>query len=166
VSAASVLGGLLIVGVVAAGGLYAGDRYAESRAEEYAGTVVSQNIPTTAAPTVDIKGFPFLTQLLTGTLDEVTATAPGATLDGISVTDVSVDATAVDIRPPAGQQGAPGTPGPLAGVPRAGGKPAEDEEHRVADYLEADPELFAAEQPVVPPTLGDWKKNKNWRKQP
>jgi hypothetical protein len=66
-------------------------------------------------------------------------------------------------RPPAGQQG---TPGALAGVPRAGGKPAEDEEHRVADYLEADPELFAAEQPVVPPTLGDWKKNKNWRKKP
>jgi len=57
-------------------------------------------------------------------------------------------------------------PAPLAGVPRAGGKPAGDEEHRVADYLEADPELFAAEQPPVPPTLGDWKKNKNWRKQP
>ncbi|WP_307793245.1 PPE domain-containing protein [Amycolatopsis sp. MtRt-6] len=55
---------------------------------------------------------------------------------------------------------------PLTGIPRAGGKPAEDEEHRVADYLEADPELFAAEQPPVPPTLGDWKKNKNWRKQP
>ncbi|OXM59820.1 hypothetical protein [Amycolatopsis vastitatis] len=69
-------------------------------------------------------------------------------------------------RPPAGQQGTPGTPGAPAGVPRAGGKPAEDEEHRVADYLEADPELFAAEQPVVPPTLGDWKKNKNWRKKP
>ncbi|MEU5259469.1 PPE domain-containing protein [Amycolatopsis sp. NPDC021455] len=69
-------------------------------------------------------------------------------------------------RPPAGQQGAPGTAGALGGVPRAGGKPAEDAEHRVADYLEADPELFAAEQPVVPPTLGDWKKNKNWRKKP
>ena len=64
---------------------------------------------------------------------------------------------------PAGQQG---TQAPMAGVPRAGGKPAEDEEHRVADYLEADPELFAAEQPIVPPTLGDWKKNKNWRKKP
>ncbi|WP_410606562.1 hypothetical protein [Amycolatopsis sp. lyj-109] len=66
-------------------------------------------------------------------------------------------------RPPAGQQGAQT---PLTGLPRAGGKPAEDEEHRVADYLEADPELFAAEQPVVPPTLGDWKKNKNWKKKP
>jgi hypothetical protein len=64
---------------------------------------------------------------------------------------------------PAGQQG---TQAPMGGVPRAGGKPAEDEEHRVADYLEADPELFAAEQPIVPPTLGDWKKNKNWRKKP
>ncbi|HET6706168.1 PPE domain-containing protein, partial [Amycolatopsis sp.] len=69
--------------------------------------------------------------------------------------------------------GAPETPrsgpqasAPLTGIPRAGGKPAEDAEHRVADYLEADPELFAAEQPPVPPTLGDWKKNKNWRKKP
>lgn len=104
VSGASALGGLLVLGVVAAGGLYAGDRYAESRAEQYASGVVSQNIPTTATPSVDIKGFPFLTQLFTGTLDEVTATAPGATLDGVPVTDVSVDATAVDIRPPAGQQ--------------------------------------------------------------
>ncbi|MBE8523444.1 PPE domain-containing protein [Amycolatopsis sp. H6(2020)] len=67
------------------------------------------------------------------------------------------------LRPPTPQQGAQP---PLTGLPRAGGKPAEDEEHRVADYLEADPELFAAEQPVVPPTLGDWKKNKNWRKKP
>ncbi|SED44748.1 PPE-repeat protein [Amycolatopsis tolypomycina] len=69
---------------------------------------------------------------------------------------------------PAGTSEPPrtGQPAPLAGVPRPGGKPAEDDEHRVADYLEADPELFAVEQPVVPPTLGDWKKNKIWRKQP
>ncbi|MEU4247104.1 PPE domain-containing protein [Amycolatopsis sp. NPDC026612] len=64
---------------------------------------------------------------------------------------------------PAGPQGAQASP---TGVPRAGGKPPDDLEHRVADYLEADPDLFAAEQPVVPPTLGDWKKNKDWRKKP
>jgi len=73
------------------------------------------------------------------------------------------DSTPDVSRPPATQQG---TQTPLTGLPRAGGKPAGDDEHRVADYLEADPELFAAEQPVVPPTLGDWKKNKNWRKKP
>jgi DUF2993 family protein len=119
VSGASALGGLLVLGVVAVGGLYAGDRYAESRAEQCASGVVSQNIPTTAAPTVDIKGFPFLTQLFTGTLDEVTATAPGATLDGIPVTDVSVDATAVDIRPPAGQQPKAGHATIAATIPTA-----------------------------------------------
>jgi hypothetical protein len=39
-----------------------------------------------------------------GTLGEVTATAAGATLEGIPVTDVAVDATQVTVRPPAGQQ--------------------------------------------------------------
>jgi LmeA-like phospholipid-binding len=104
VSGASALGGLVILGAVAAGGLYAADRYAESRAEQYASGVVSQSIATTSAPTVDIKGFPFLTQLYTGTLDEVTATAAGAKLEGIPVTDVTVEATQVDVRPPAGKQ--------------------------------------------------------------
>jgi hypothetical protein len=42
VSAAKALGGLLVLGVVAAGGLYVADRYAESRAEEYAVGVVSK----------------------------------------------------------------------------------------------------------------------------
>ena len=45
-----------------------GDRYAESRAEEYAVGVVSQSIPTTQPPVVDIKGFPFLTQLMGATI--------------------------------------------------------------------------------------------------
>ena len=102
VSAAKALGGLVVLGVVVAGGLYVGDRYAESRAEEYAVGVVSQSIPTTEPPVVDIKGFPFLTQLMGGTLDEVSATAAGATLEGIPVTDVAVDATQVNVRPPAG----------------------------------------------------------------
>ena len=55
VSAAKALGGLVVLGVVVVGGLYAGDRYAESRAEEYAVGVVSQSIPTTQPPVVDIK---------------------------------------------------------------------------------------------------------------
>ena len=101
-SAAKALGGLVVLGVVVVGGLVRGDRYAESRAEEYAVGVVSQSIPTTQPPVVDIKGFPFLTQLMGGTLDEVTATAAGATLEGISVTDVAVDATKVNVRPAGG----------------------------------------------------------------
>lgn len=100
VSAVKVLAGLIVVVV---GGLYIGDRYAESRAEEYAVGVVSDSIAVSQPPIVDIKGFPFLTQLASGTLDEVTATVPGATLEGIPVTDVTLDATGVNVRPSAGQ---------------------------------------------------------------
>ncbi|HVD22732.1 MAG TPA: DUF2993 domain-containing protein [Lapillicoccus sp.] len=118
-SAAKALGGLLVLGVVAAGGLYVGDHYAESRAEEYAVGVVSQSISTTSAPVVDIKGFPFLTQFLTGTLDQVTATAAGATLEGVPVTDVTIDATRVNVRPPAGQQPSAGRATVVATIPTA-----------------------------------------------
>ena len=118
-SAAKALGGLVVLGVVVVGGLYVGDRYAESRAEEYAVGVVSQSIPTTEPPVVDIKGFPFLTQLVSGTLDEVTATAAGATLEGIPVTDVAVDATQVNVRPPAGQQPSAGHATIAATIPTA-----------------------------------------------
>ena len=119
VSAAKALGGLVVLGVVVAGGLYVGDRYAESRAEEYAVGVVSQSIPTTEPPVVDIKGFPFHTQLMGGTLDEVSATAAGATLEGIPVTDVAVDATQVNVRPPAGQQPSAGHATIAATIPTA-----------------------------------------------
>ncbi len=119
VSAAKALGGLFVLGVVAAGGLYVGDRYAESRAEEYAVGVVSQSISTTSPPVVDIKGFPFLTQLMSGTLDHVTATSPGATLDGVPVTDVAIDATRVNVRPPAGQQPSAGHATVVATIPTA-----------------------------------------------
>jgi hypothetical protein len=44
-----------------------------------------------------------------------------------------------------------------------GGKSEEDKEHRLADYLESDdPSIFAAEEVVAPPVIGDWK-NKDWK---
>lgn len=119
VSAAKALGGLLVLGVVAAGGLYVGDRYAESRAEEYGVGVVSESFSTTSRPVVDIKGFPFLTQLLSGTLDHVTATSAGATFEGVPVTDVAIDATRVNVRPPAGQQPSAGHATVVATIPTA-----------------------------------------------
>ncbi len=119
VSAAKTVGGLVVLGVVVVGGLVAGDRYAESRAEEYAVGVVAQSVATTQPPVVDIKGFPFLTQLLGGTLGEVTASAAGATLEGVPVTDVAVDATQVTIRPPAGQQPSAGHATIAATIPAA-----------------------------------------------
>ncbi|SFJ82557.1 PPE-repeat protein [Amycolatopsis sacchari] len=60
----------------------------------------------------------------------------------------------------AGRAGAPG-----AGMPHGGrGKGEEDKEHKVADYIEGDPELFEAGQVVAPPVIGDWKKNKPSKK--
>jgi hypothetical protein len=104
VSAAKTVTGVVVVAAILGAGAYAGDRYAEAQAETYARQVVSDSIPVTSTPTVDILGFPFLTQALRGTLDHVTGSVPGATLGGIAVTDVRLDATGVLIRPPAGQQ--------------------------------------------------------------
>ncbi|MEU6646050.1 hypothetical protein ABZ863_26360 [Saccharomonospora sp. NPDC046836] len=57
-----------------------------------------------------------------------------------------------------------GTTSGMAGMPPAGGgaRPKEeDKEHRVAGYLEADENLFAGEQAIAPPVIGDWKNNKD-----
>jgi len=103
VSAAKTAGGLVVLVALLGGGALYGDRYAEGQAEAYARQVVSDSIPVTAPPAVDVTGFPFLTQALRGTLDHVTGSVAGATLGGIPVTDVRLDATDVLIRPPAGQ---------------------------------------------------------------
>ena len=103
-SAAKTVTGLVVLAALLGGGAYAGDRYAEGQAEAYARQVVSDSIPVTSTPAVDITGFPFLTQALRGTLDHVTGSVAGATLGGIPVQDVRLDATDVLIRPPAGQQ--------------------------------------------------------------
>jgi hypothetical protein len=104
VSAAKAVVGLVVLAGVVGVGAVVGDHYAEARAEEYARDVVAQSISTTMTPAVDIKGFPFLTQLLSGTLGEVTGAVGGATLGGIPMTDVQLDARDVLVRPPVGQQ--------------------------------------------------------------
>ncbi|MBB3051609.1 hypothetical protein FHS23_002638 [Prauserella isguenensis] len=47
----------------------------------------------------------------------------------------------------------------------AGRKGEDDKEHRVAGYLEDDEDVFAPEQAIAPPVIGDWENNKNedWR---
>ena len=118
-SAAKTAAGLVVVVALLGGGALYGDRYAEGRAEAYARQVVAENIPVTQAPTVDIIGFPFLTQAVRGTLDHVTGSVPGATLGGIPVTDVGLDATDVLIRPPAGQPPRAGRVSVAATIPTA-----------------------------------------------
>ncbi|WP_312871326.1 PPE domain-containing protein [Amycolatopsis acididurans] len=63
--------------------------------------------------------------------------------------------------------GAGNRSGMAGGAPMAhGGKQGggEDKEHRVADYLEGDPELFEGDQVIAPPVIGDWKNTKKPKK--
>jgi hypothetical protein len=81
-------------------------------------------------------------------------------------------APAAEAEGPAGRSAAAGAPGAGRGTTSPGmggmgggrgGKSEEDKEHRLADYLESDdPSIFAAEEVVAPPVIGDWK-NKDWK---
>ncbi|MDQ0383105.1 hypothetical protein [Amycolatopsis thermophila] len=69
-----------------------------------------------------------------------------------------------------GAAGAPGATG-RSGTPAAGmaphggkGKGEDDKEHRIADYIEGDPDLFEGGDVVAPPVIGDWKKTKKEEK--
>jgi hypothetical protein len=64
----------------------------------------------------------------------------------------------------AGAAGRSGTSGAGMGGHGGKGKGEEDKEHRVADYLEGDPDFFEGEQVVAPPVIGDWKKSKEAKK--
>lgn len=64
----------------------------------------------------------------------------------------------------AGAAGRNGTPGTGMGGHGGRGKGEEDKEHRVADYLEGDPDLFEGGQVVAPPVIGVWKKSKDKKK--
>ena len=78
-----------------AGGAVVADRMAVALAERRAVAALESNLALTGSPRVDIRGFPFLTQLARGSLDDVTAQVPGATLEGTALTDVDVRAAGV-----------------------------------------------------------------------
>lgn len=92
-----VTGGVLVVGAV---GLVVADQVARGMAEERAAEVIVGRLDVTGTPTVDVDGFPFLTQLLARELDEVHATADGVRLDGVDAVDVRLDARGVTLRQP------------------------------------------------------------------
>lgn len=91
--------GVVAVGLVAAGA-YVADTVARGSAEETTAAVLAQHLEVDGTPDVRIDGFPFLPQLLARSLDDVHATATGVTLDGITATDVVVDAAAVSLDAP------------------------------------------------------------------
>jgi hypothetical protein len=53
---------ILVVGLLVAG-LYVGDRFAHRRAEQQVAALLQSQLGTPQPPTVDIEGFPFLTQV-------------------------------------------------------------------------------------------------------
>ncbi|MBT0993385.1 LmeA family phospholipid-binding protein [Cellulomonas sp. DKR-3] len=77
--------------VVLGAGVVVADRVALVRAQEVVADAIVENLDDVQGePQVDIDGFPFLTQLLAGSLDEVTGHVEGATIGGLAMTDVDV----------------------------------------------------------------------------
>ncbi|WP_028045985.1 DUF2993 domain-containing protein [Cellulomonas sp. URHE0023] len=93
----------VVVGVVAllVGGAFIADRVVASTVETRAAEAIQQNLDgVVGTPKVDIGRFPFLTQVLKGTLDDVSGHVDGVTIEGIPATDVTLDATDVSTTEP------------------------------------------------------------------
>jgi hypothetical protein len=95
--------GLTAVVVVLVGGTLLAERVTRSIAEDVAVDAV-RNAASATDVQVDIEGSPFLPQLLRGTLDDVRVSAATATLRGLAVTDLDIDATGVAVRQPRGAE--------------------------------------------------------------
>lgn len=95
--------GLTAAVLVLIGGTLLADRVTHSIAQDVAADAVRSQLGA-AEPQVDITGFPFLTQLARGTLDDVHLTAPSATLRGLDVADLDVVATGVAVHEPRGAE--------------------------------------------------------------
>jgi hypothetical protein len=86
---------------VLVGGAYAGDRWALGRAEERFADQVRTGVDgVTGSPGVDIGGFPFLTQLVAGSLQDVTVDLATASLSGVDLQDVDLRARGVSTAAP------------------------------------------------------------------
>lgn len=91
---------VVVVGLLIAGAGVA-DVVLRERTEDRLASELQQEVPgLTAAPDVTITGFPFLTQVLGGELDDVRVTAPSATVDGLRLDRVDVRLTGVSTRGP------------------------------------------------------------------
>ena len=75
--------------VLVGGGLLV-DGYARGEAEDRLATELRTALGVVDEPAVMISGFPFLTQLASGELQEVRISAPEVTFDGLRLTDADV----------------------------------------------------------------------------
>lgn len=85
--------GLAVVAAV----LVVGDRVAVTVAERAVGTQLMASAELETRPDVDISGFPFLTQALSGRYGEVHVEAAGVPTDGVRVAKLSVDLEVLEI---------------------------------------------------------------------
>ncbi|WP_037663559.1 LmeA family phospholipid-binding protein [Streptomyces aurantiacus] len=83
---------------VAAAFLVLADRWALLYAEHEAADKLKDQLDLSAAPEVDIEGFPFLTQVFDQRLDEVKVTVPDVAADRVSLAKVSATATDVTMK--------------------------------------------------------------------
>lgn len=98
--AARAVVGTVVAAVVVGGGLVVADVLARSVAEQDAERAVMRELEVDGTPDVRIEGFPFLTQLLARTLDDVTVTAAAVTVDGFRLTDVDASGQDVSLEAP------------------------------------------------------------------
>nr|WP_256861087.1 DUF2993 domain-containing protein [Streptomyces tsukubensis] len=87
-----------VVAIVALAAFLAlGDRWAVLYAEHEAADQLKKSMHLTAAPEVDIDGFPFVTQVAAKRLDSVKVTVPDVAADRVSLAKVSATATGIHI---------------------------------------------------------------------
>ncbi|MEU3794839.1 DUF2993 domain-containing protein [Streptomyces fructofermentans] len=87
----------VIAVLVLAAFLALGDRWALMYAQRTAADRLRDQMGLSAAPEVDIDGFPFVTQVLDGRLDSVSVTVPDVAADRVSLARVSATATGIRI---------------------------------------------------------------------
>lgn len=90
---------LVLALVVLAGGAVV-DRLVHARTEESIAAAIGAEVDVDGAMDVTIDGFPFLTQVLAGSLAEVRGTATGVVVEGVRLEDVRVTARGVDTTEP------------------------------------------------------------------
>jgi hypothetical protein len=89
--------GWLIALVVLLGLLVAADRVSASLASSAAQKYLAQQAYFQQSPEVQVRGFPFLTQALGGTYDDVEVTASSVQLDGVTGHDLKADLKGVHL---------------------------------------------------------------------
>ncbi|MCL6301941.1 LmeA family phospholipid-binding protein [Streptomyces kronopolitis] len=87
---------LLVAVLVGTSFLALGDRFAVLYAQNAAAKKLKESLHLNATPEVDIKGFPFLTQLADKRVDQVKVTIPDLAADRVSL--AKFEATADDVR--------------------------------------------------------------------